>query len=198
MLTARLAAHGGLYVIERVKRGIYSLSRLAPWVQDDHVVVAVKGWQGTQAAQMNIEVDEDVGSVPDALNWWQAAQIEEPPSDLGLGDEFAGLQVDVVFGPSDGDTVHNEPSFVDALEHRSHSLAPASKSFNTELGSSFGALDSQDFRGLDAMDVDLYQANGPDSMQTPEELLGGMRDQYLQALYVSKVRTFLMAWVIFS
>lgn len=188
MLTARLAVHGGLYVIERVKRGIYSLSRLAPWVQDGDVVVAAKGWQGTRATQMDVEADEAARSVPDALNWWQAAQIDEPSSDLGLGDEFAGLQVDVIFGPSDGETAHEEPAIVGSLDNCSQSFALASKSFNTEVGSSFGGLESQDVRGPEAMDVDFNEANGPDATQTPEELLSGMRDQYLQALYVSKVR----------
>ncbi|KAJ5152077.1 DNA replication regulator Sld3 [Penicillium capsulatum] len=188
VLAARLTAHGGLYVIERVKRGIYSLSRLAPWVQEGDVVVAVKGWQGIQAAPMDIETDEAASSIPDAVTWWQAAQVEEPPSDLGLGDELAGLQVDVVFGPSEGEIGYEGPSFVDSSEHRSQSLALA-QSFNTEAGPSFGALASQDVIGPDAMDVDLNETSVPDVKQTPEELFDGMREQYLQALYVSKART---------
>lgn len=191
MLAVQLAADGGLYVVERVKRGIYSLSRLAPWVQEGDIVVAGKGWQGSRAAEMDVEAEEKPCAVPDALNWWQAAQVEEPPSDLGLGDELAGLQVAVVFGPPGGET-GAEASFVDVVEHRSQSLAPVADGLNVEGESSFGPLESQGISGVEAMDVDeVHDTNEPDPKQSPEELLNGMRDHYLQALYVSKVRALL-------
>lgn len=188
MLAVRLAGHGGLYVVERVKRGIYSLSRLARWVHEGDVVVAVKGWQAPREVEMDIEIDDPSCHVPDALNWWQAAQIEEPPSDLGLGEDFAELQVAVVFGPPETDASQDEPSFVDVLEYRSQSLAPA-KGINALVEGSFGLPDSQGAGGAEAMDVDGIDPNGAEVKQSPEELLSGMRDQYLQALYISKVRT---------
>lgn len=180
----RLAANGGLYVVERVKRGIYSLSRLARWVHEGDVVVAVKGWQAPRDVGMDMKIDDEFVAVPDALNWWQAAQIEEPASDLGLGDEFAGLQVAVVFGPSEGQNGSEESSFVDVLEHRSQSLAPVSKGAETGGGPS-GLLDSQGSGAGEAMDIDGVE---PDMKKSPEQLLNGMRDHYLQALYISKVR----------
>ena len=193
MLAVQLAADGGLYVVERVKRGIYSLSRLAPWVQEGDIVVAGKGWQGTLAAEMDIEDEEKPCAVTDALNWWQAAQVEEPPSDLGLGEDLAGLQVAVVFGPPEGETGTEESSFVDVVEHRSQSLAPVADGLNIDGESSFGPLESQGITGAEAMDVDdVHDTNEPDPKQSPEELLNGMRDHYLQALYVSKVRTSLV------
>lgn len=187
MLAVRLAGHGGLYVVERVKRGIYSLSRLARWVHEGDVV-AVKGWQAPREVEMDIEVDDPSCHVPDALNWWQAAQIEEPPSDLGLGGEFAELQVAVVFGPPETDASQDEPSFVDVLEHRSQPLAPA-KGINTLVEGSFGLPDSQVAGGAEVIDVDGIDRIRAEVKQSPEELLSGMRDQYLQALYISKVRT---------
>lgn len=171
-------------MVERVKRGIYSLSRLARWVHEGDVVVAVKGWQAPREPGMDIEIDDKSAVVPDALNWWQAAQIEEPASDLGLGEEFAGLQVAVVFGPAEGENGEEVPSFVDVLEHRSQSLAPISRGLESGPGTS-GLLDSQGSGGGEAMDVDSVE---PDVKQSPEELLNGMRDHYLQALYISKVR----------
>lgn len=185
VLAVRLAAEGGLYVVERVKRGIYSLSRLARWVHQGDVVVAVKGWHAPREVKTDIEVAEKPCAVPDALNWWQAAQVEEPASDIGLGQEFAGLQVAVVFGPSEGEDGSEEPSFVDVLEHRSQSLAPVSKGLDPEGGTSLGLLDSQGSGGGEAMDVDGVEA---DVKQSPDGLLYGMRDHYLQALYTSKVR----------
>lgn len=179
----RLVANGGLYVVERVKRGIYSLSRLARWVHEGDVVVAVKGWQAPGGVGMDMKIEESPTSIPGALNW-EAARIEEPASDLGLGEEFAGLQVAVVFGPSEGENGSEEPSFVDVLEHRGQSFAPVSNETDSGGGPS-GLTDSQGSGGGAAMDVDEVE---PGVKQSPEELLNGMRDHYLQALYISKVR----------
>lgn len=189
MLAVRLAANGRLYVIERVKRGIFSLSRLARWVHEGDVVVAAKGWHPPQDVKMDIGAEEKTCTVPDALNWWQAAQIEEPSSDLGLGEDFAGLQVAVVFGPSEADGGQDEPTFVDVLEHRGQSLAPAAR----DLEAAFGLPDSPAVGG-EAMDVDGIESNAVNTKQSPEELLNGMRDHYLQALYASKVRIMRFNW----
>lgn len=187
VLAVRLAGDGGLYVVERVKRGIYSLSRLARWVQEGDVVVAVKGWQPRATDMgMDIETEDKPWAPSDAQNWWKSAQIEEPPSDLGLGEMLGDLQVDVVFGQSVPEGSPDEPSFVGVMEHRSQSLAPVSKEANDEVAASFGPSESQ--FGAEAMDVDGVAApNTADVKQSPEELLSGMRDHYLQALYVSKV-----------
>jgi hypothetical protein len=183
VLAVRLAANGGLYVVERVKRGIYSLSRLAQWVQEGDVVVVAKGWQGSGNVVKDIDADDTPCTVIDALDWWQTAQVEEPSSDLGLGGEFAGLQVDVVFGSSETDT-QVQPSFVDVLEYRSQSLAPVVTGDVSQMDTSFEPGDSQALGIAGSMDIDPV----PDTKQTPEELLNGMREHYLQALYISKVR----------
>lgn len=180
----RLAANGRLYVVERVKRGIYSLSRFARWVHEGDVVVAIKGWHAPREVGMNFSIEDETVAVPNALNWWHAAQIEEPRSDLGLGEEFAGLQVAVVFGSSDRENTAEEPSLLDALEHRSQSLVPVSNGWDPGERPSV-LLDSQGSAVVEAMDVDGVE---PDARQSPEELLNGMRDHYLQALYISKVR----------
>ncbi|KAJ5691182.1 DNA replication regulator Sld3 [Penicillium malachiteum] len=185
VLAVRLVADGSLYVVERVKRGIYSLTRLARWVQEGDIVVAVKGWQGT--LRMDVEADEKVLPVSDSVNWWQAAQIEEPGSDLGL-DEFAGLQVAVVFEEAEVDVGSVAPSFVDVLEHRGASVAPSFKGSGLDLENPF-APESQGLGPVDAMDVDVAAGtdpNGVDIKQSPEELLDAMRGHYLQALYTSK------------
>ncbi|KAJ5107416.1 DNA replication regulator Sld3 [Penicillium angulare] len=188
VLAVRLFADGSLYVVERVKRGIYSLTRLARWVHEGDIMVAVKGWQGS--SRMDIESDETTFPPTDALNWWQAAQIEEPQSDLGLGDDFSGLQVAVVFEEAEDavpDLGSVAPSFVDVLEYRGLSLPPASKEGNVDVEVSNGLSETQGVDTLDGMDLDIgVDANCVDSKQSPEELLDGMRDHYLQALYISK------------
>ena len=190
MLAVRLAGNGGLYVVERVKRGIYSLSRLARWIQEGDVVVAAKGWQGSSDVIMDIDPDEKPSTTLDAQKWWQNAQIAEPTSDLGLGEEFAGLQVDVVFGSSGIDQDQTQPSFVDVLEHRSQSLAPMMTGDDSQVKISFGLDNSQALGGANSMDLD----RGPDTKQSPDELLNGMREHYLQALYISKVIRPLIHW----
>ncbi|KAJ5832269.1 DNA replication regulator Sld3 [Penicillium riverlandense] len=186
VLAVRLTAHGGLYVVERVKRGIYSLSRLARWVHEGDLLVAVKEWHGSTTTGMVAAPDSD-SPVPDGLDWWKTAQIDEPISDLGgLSDRAAGLNIAMVFGPSDSDPEHDETSFVDVLEHRSQSLAPAVKGV-VDSGAAFGPLDTQGSGDTDPMDVDgIPEPSGLEAQQSPEELLNGMRDHYLQALYVSK------------
>lgn len=188
VLAVRLAGNGELYVVERVKRGIYSFSRLARWVQEGDVVVAVKGWQGSRDVAMDVDIEDKPCAALDALNWWQTAQIEEPASDLGLGEEFAGLHVDVVFGSSGIDDDQTQPSFVDVLEHRSQSLAPFVNGDDSQMNTSFGLDNSQVLGVADSMELDP----APDMKQSPEELLNGMREHYLQALYISKVRTLLI------
>ncbi|KAJ5378943.1 hypothetical protein N7509_012062 [Penicillium cosmopolitanum] len=192
VLVVRLVDEGAIYVVERVKRGIYSLARLARWVHEGDIVVAAKGWQGNEDIEMDVDMETDGESedcsLPDPLNWWQAAQIEEPHSDLGLGDDFAGLRVDMVFGQPEVDVFQAEPSFVDDIASRSlsrgQSLVQPSQSaahddvFYTPLESQLNA---------EAMDVDrAVDHTEGDAKQTPAELLEGMRDHYLQALYISK------------
>lgn len=158
-------------------------------MQEGDVVVAVKAWQGSGDIVMDVDVDDKPCTELDALNWWQSAQIEEPPSDLGLGEEFAGLQVDVVFGSS-GTDMQVQPSFVDVLEYRSQSLAPAATGEDSQMDTSFGPGDSQFLGTAGSIDIDPV----PDTKQSPEELLSGMREHYLQALYISKVSIVLKHW----
>ncbi|KGO36791.1 DNA replication regulator Sld3 [Penicillium expansum] len=186
VLAVRLMPNGGLYIIERVKRGIYSLSKLARWVYEGNLVVAAKGWHGTDAADVDSVAIDETGAVPDGFDWWQVAQIDEPLSDVEMSEQSTGLDIAVVFGPSESDLGNSETSFVGVVEHRSHSLAP-SKSFDAAEGSSFLLPESQGLGDITTiMDIDGVDSNVVDVQQSPEELLDGMRDHYMQALYVSK------------
>ncbi|KAI2732728.1 hypothetical protein CBS147332_1867 [Penicillium roqueforti] len=186
VLAVRLVPNGGLYIIERVKRGIYSLSKLARWVHEGNLVVAAKGWHGTDAADIDSVAVDETGAIPDGFDWWQAAQIDEPFSDDEVSERSAGLDIAVVFGPSESDLGDTEASFVGDGEHRSHSLAP-SRSFDAVEGGSFLLPEPQGLGDLPAaMDADGVDSNVVDVQQSPEEWLDGMREHYLQALYVSK------------
>lgn len=189
VLAVRLVVSGGLYIVERVKRGIYSLSRLARWVHEGDIVVAVKGWDGCREVDMDGAVDEELCPIENGVDWWQVAQIDEPLSELVLGEKSPGLDIAMVFGPSEASASSEEPSFVDVLEHRSQCLVPVSMGCDTEIGGSFEALDSQGAGdSVEIMDVDRsFNVHDAEVQHSADQLLGGMRDHYLQALYVSKV-----------
>lgn len=174
--------------MERVKRGIYSLSKLARCVHEGNLVVAATGWHAAEPTGTDEVVAIDKPSVlPDDFDWWQDAAIEEPFSDFEVGGKSAGLSIALVFGPSDAEFESAEPSFVGVMEHRSQSLAP-SRSFDAAEGDPFLLPESQGLGDVgEAMEVDGVGADVADVQQSPEELLDGMRDHYLQALYVSKV-----------
>lgn len=175
-----LDADSCLYVVERVRKGIYSLSRLARGLREDDVFAALKGWKTHRGLEMDVEAEDQLDRTVDPVDWWHSARIEEPASDLGIGEDFAALQVNVAFGPSGEQQHSGDPSFVDVLEHRGHDLAPVSKGLVPD-----GVLSVDSQGGMDTtMDM---EGVGTDMKQTPEELLSGMRDQYLQALYISKV-----------
>lgn len=167
VLAARLSGDAGVYVIERVKAGIYSLSKLGAWVGEGEILVAAKGgldvdYPGTGTGAGSVAVSEGGA-------WWEAAKVEDPSS-AGLGPSSAASDVSLVFGADEG-----KPGLLDpALERRSSSDA----NLLTPLESSQG-------KGEAAISEDV--GGPPDSLQSPQDLLDALREQYLQALYVSKV-----------
>lgn len=190
VLAVRLISNGALYIVERVKRGLYSLSKLARWVHEGNLVVAVKGWHGADAVKTSGSSVDETCTLPSASDWWQDAQIDEPVTDVEVGAKSAGLDIAVVFGPSEIDLASSNASFVGLVEHRSQSLAP-SRSFNGTEAGSFTFVESQGVgHAVEPMGIDGADSNVIDVQQSPEELLNGMREHYLQALYVSKVIIF--------
>ncbi|KAJ5794112.1 DNA replication regulator Sld3 [Penicillium paradoxum] len=186
VLAVRLVANGSLYIVERVKRGLYSLSKLARWVHEGNLIVAVKGWHGTDVVEADAMAVNDTCTLSNGSDWWQTAQIDEPVSDVKVAEKSAGLDIAVVFGPSETELANTDASFVGVIEHRSLSLAP-SRSFDAAEAGSFSLTDSQSLgHVVEPMNVDGVESNVGDVQQSPEELLDGMRDHYLQALYVSK------------
>ncbi|EPS32273.1 hypothetical protein PDE_07233 [Penicillium oxalicum 114-2] len=174
ILAVRLAATGELYVVERVKRGIYSLWRLAQWIREGDIVVAAKGWHGSDHVDSDLVEEEKPALAFDDSSWWQHARIEEPSSDLGLGEDFAGLHVDVVFRATG--IPETQPKTL-SFGERDQSIAPESQIDLVKTLSNSQAR-------LVEPSMELDQA--PDNKQSPEELLDSMREHYLQALYISK------------
>ncbi|XHF97319.1 hypothetical protein AWENTII_000911 [Aspergillus wentii] len=101
---------------------------------------------------------------------------------MDVGSEQRGkVDVSVVFESTvGGDVEMQDASFMESTESRSQSLAPP-RLVPMERSSSFEppvlSAESQD-QGIGGEKMD--------ALQSPQELLDGLREQYLQALYISK------------
>ncbi|PWY83121.1 hypothetical protein BO94DRAFT_567044 [Aspergillus sclerotioniger CBS 115572] len=157
VLAVRVVGETGVWVVERVKRGVYALLKLRG-VGEGDVVVAAKGG-GCVLAERPREKR--------AGEWWEVARIEDPGDGrVALGKRGRGMDVEVVFGGLVEDRVQE----VQEMARSSSSESPVL------LG--VGEQSAADAAGLDDTRVD--------GLQSPQELLDGLREQYLQALYVSK------------
>lgn len=179
VLAVRSTADGGLYVVERVKRGIYAVSRLGPWVQEVDIFVAVKGWSA--AAVVDDQTVRCESPVRDgAVEWWEVARIEEPIVDANVLPE-KGANIDICvafFDQEEGDSVLP----VESVESQTASMVAP----NLERSSSTGARMPSIAKNDTQEQLGAMVSADVDDLQTPQELLDGLRDQYLQALYISK------------
>ncbi|KAL3434051.1 DNA replication regulator SLD3-domain-containing protein [Aspergillus tetrazonus] len=179
VVIVRLSSDGGIYVIERAKRGIYSLSKLARGVEEGDIRVALKA----SSRRANILAACSSCKHPDVASdgdWWRLAQVDDPAPDLSLQLPAKRAKVDFVFGMSaesvDRDERMKGASPMDSMERSSSVDArmvsvPPEAQVPVETAIPGGEVDD---------------GNACESTQTPEELLDGLREQYLQALYVSK------------
>ncbi|KAL4941337.1 hypothetical protein BDV06DRAFT_5195 [Aspergillus oleicola] len=178
VLIVRLASDGGLYVIERVKRGVYSLSKLARGVEEGDVRVLVK----SSSQRLNAlppctpRKQADCGS-SGGSDWWSIAQVDDPAPDLSLPVPAKRAKVEFVFGVS-GEELN--------ADERMKGVSPMDsmdRSSSCDVRMVSTPPVSQPVEGVVSGEVD--EAMG-EATQSSQELLDGLREQYLQALYVSK------------
>ncbi|PYH92184.1 hypothetical protein BO71DRAFT_442641 [Aspergillus ellipticus CBS 707.79] len=179
---------GGLVVVERVKRGVFVLLRIGRAVEGE-VFVAGKGAQsasvsasgtGSEAGRKRArrEVEGDVSSG----DWWGAAKVEDPGlsagggSFLGKRGRGGGCGVEGVFG---GAAVEVFGGSETQLQSQSQSVLHEMVRGSSSEGPVLLGVPEQSGGDVD----DDYRV---DALQSPQELLDGLRGQYLQALYVSK------------
>ena len=189
----------GLYIVERVKAGIYALSRLGPWVEEGDIFVAVKGWTASASSAIVPGEHKALVGSPSAVDWWQAARVEDPVvGDVGgggLSGKRAKVDVCVAFFDHE-DGQGDDASLMEPVESQA-TLAVAPHLQTMERSSSTDvhmpnapAHDTQEQNeSMIFGDVGGGEElnNQVDDLQSPQELLGGLREQYLQALYISKV-----------
>ncbi|RLL98292.1 hypothetical protein CFD26_107604 [Aspergillus turcosus] len=194
VLAVRLVPDGELYAVERVKRGIYALSKLARGVEEGDIFVAVKGWNPSTGCGERVLSESDIPLGAESGEWWQQAKIEDPVSVTPPSAKRAKIDVSLVFNKAAADApvdaTLNEISPVDSFGQRP-SMAPPSlpmeRSSSSGMQMPFVLHDSRDADGAVFGDVAANGDTQPaDPSQSPQELLDAMKEHYLQALYISK------------
>ncbi|PKY07592.1 hypothetical protein P168DRAFT_324977 [Aspergillus campestris IBT 28561] len=176
VLAVRLTSDDSLYVVERVKRGIHALLKLARGVHERDIH-AVKEGNAVPAALLDDTTRVSV-SVCDGAEWWQLAQVEDPVRSVEEEGARARPGVSVVFGGvDDGHRVRDGVTPVGVPESRAQSAVPQLESAPSAVS------DLQTSMGLEQ---EAQALGGVDPQLAPQDLLDGLREQYLQALYVSK------------
>lgn len=204
VLVARLVSDDSrLYVIERVRDGIYSLSRLGWWVNEGEVLVAGKS---SASLMMSMSYGRRSPSVKtgEGGSWWQVARIDEPLAESGLLGKEDGFGVSVVFGGAEG---FGRGSDVDSSGH--HLSPPDSGGqpgggfrhattvdMAVERSSSANVLTPATAMSREQSENENnVDADGGSDSKSPQEMLDGLREQYLQALYISKV-SYTLQWLL--
>ncbi|KAI2864808.1 hypothetical protein CBS12448_2735 [Aspergillus niger] len=170
VLAVRVVGEAGVWMVERVKRGVYALMRLRG-VGEGEVVVAAKASAGSAFPFSFSSGMEQRRGRKDVGEWWEVARIEDPePVVLGKRGRSVA-DVEVVFGHVFEETRARETQD-EMLRSDEGSEGPVLLGVGEQSG-----------------DVTATAAAGEQDVevtQSPQELLDGLREQYLQALYVSK------------
>ncbi|KAI2900604.1 hypothetical protein CBS76997_1393 [Aspergillus niger] len=170
VLAVRVVGEAGVWMVERVKRGVYALMRLRG-VGEGEVVVAAKASAGSAFPFSFSSGMEQRRGRKDVGEWWEVAKIEDPePVVLGKRGRSVA-DVEVVFGHVFEET-HARETQDEMLRSDEGSEGPVLLGVGEQSG-----------------DVTATAAAGEQDVevtQSPQELLDGLREQYLQALYVSK------------
>ncbi|KAL3458804.1 DNA replication regulator SLD3-domain-containing protein [Aspergillus heterothallicus] len=179
VLVVRLTSDGGLYVIERVKRGIYALTKLVQGVEEGDIRVVVKASSHRVTSELApCTPRKSVENVTEN-DWWRMAQVDDPASDLSMGISAKRAKVDFVFGvpgtADHGDEPMKGMSPVDVMD-RSSSCDVRMLSVQPETYVQDEPLVSHE----------IGESQIQETGQSAQELLDGLREQYLQALYITK------------
>ena len=177
VLVARIQADGdGMYVVERVKRGIYSLCKVGSWIGEGDVVVLGKGGLSSIESE-----GKDVGIRAGGWEWWEAARVDDmsPGHMSSLRRKF---DVSLVFGPRSSDVGYESFGAFENTRRSMSMVAPLERNSSSDLNL-LTPLESSQGKG----DTVMEDVGANDAQQSPQELLDALREQYLQALYISKV-----------
>ncbi|PWY81971.1 hypothetical protein BO70DRAFT_337153 [Aspergillus heteromorphus CBS 117.55] len=175
---------GGLVVVERVKRGVFVLGRVRG-ISEGEVLITGKGGMSLGA----LGDDERKRDWRWCWcwcgwgEWWEAAKVEDPGVGVGLGGGLGGRSMLGKRGLRDGVKVafKGVSAALEGVVGVSDQSQPQTQTQHDGMRSSSPVLLGVLEQGAGAEDD--YRV---DALQSPQELLDGLRGQYLQALYVSK------------
>lgn len=162
MLAARLASSGSLYVVEQIKKRIYALTKLQSHIDEGEVRVTAK-----RSRFWNSVARPTTG----AADWREAAKVQDPgDNNHGAFLKKTKLDVSVLFG--------NTSSHANV-----QSQEPAQTADDPLFVSELQAY-------VHEPPEDQVQLRLPEGEAAPsaEVILDNLRVQYLEALYISKVR----------
>lgn len=190
LITRAVSDGGGLCAVERVKRGLYALTILGRGIDEGDIFVAMKGWRAPSVAEPAIEC-ESLSCASEGTSWWETARIAGPVADSKLSLKRSAFDdVSIVFsgGPNDErvNVTGCHPSPPDSTSFSATGVvAPImERSSSADLGAPVASREQSDplVPSADAGNENV------DTPQSAQELLDSLREQYLQALYISKVR----------
>ena len=202
VLAVRLMSYDRLYLVERVKRGIYALSRLGPWVEEGEILVAGKGWtasgRGISDERITAPCQSPFVAENEAIEWWQAALVEEPVVGVGgvAANKVGKVDISVAFFEAKDDNRRKNVSSAGAAESQTASIVGAQsqaieRSSSTDMNMPNATVQNTQEQNNSIDNGAVNELNNQvDDLQSPQELLDGLREQYLQALYISKVSFF--------
>ncbi|GAM41441.1 hypothetical protein TCE0_042r14565 [Talaromyces pinophilus] len=182
VLATRSLSNGAIYVVERVKMGIFAMTKLQAKIEEGEIRVAAKA-----AATMNFKrfrlwsSNTDLPRASESTNGWDWREAARLPNDIPRFDLFTTkgkFDVSVAFEDCSGNNAE----------------APVVES-QVYTGGSFMALD--DVPGMQGStrtppDISVEapqletQGEAQDISPTPDVVMENLRTQYLEALYISK------------
>jgi hypothetical protein len=172
-------------VIERIKRGIYALTKLVRGVEEGDIRVVVKASSHRVSSGLAPCTPRKFVDNTPAGEWWRLAQVEDPAPDISTGIPPKRAKVDFVFGVPGAADQGDEPVKgvwpVDPMD-RSSSCDLRMLSVPPEIQDHVEPVVSNEVGEGQAQEIG----------QSPAELLDGLREQYLQALYITKVGNLLL------
>ncbi|OKL60101.1 hypothetical protein UA08_04494 [Talaromyces atroroseus] len=186
VLVTRLLANGAIYVVERVKRGIFAMTKLQSSIEEGEIRVAAKAGAavsgGSRSRMLRVRNPSDDPSAK--WDWREAAWLaDDLPGFEPFTMKQSKFEVSVVFK----DYNRIKPNVSNNYD--------AGIDSQISIGNSFMALDSFADPGTqqhvhtppeDGTQPSRLQPEQDLSSPTPDVIMENLRTQYLEALYISK------------
>ncbi|KAL2789036.1 DNA replication regulator SLD3-domain-containing protein [Aspergillus keveii] len=179
VLVVRLTSDAGLYVIERVKRGIYALTKLVRGVEEGDIRVVVKASSHQASSGLAPCTPRKLVDNAPAGEWWRLAQVEDPAPGISVAIPAKRAKVDFVFGVPGPADQGDEPM------KGMWPVDPMDRSSSCDLRMLSVPPETQD-HVEPVVSNEVGEGQVQEIGQSPSELLDGLREQYLQALYITK------------